>query len=147
VTRRPAPAVFLLAAHEFIRRQKLDKAQLRYLRAARRPARFSPAGAAAFQRTIMAEQKTEKWRETITQGFEDSEHLDEETIIITGLLMFDAIRNSCPQVDVDDVIGEVARAICLSLGLKRLLDQGRIEKYRGADGRIRYREIRFAPSL
>ena len=79
------------------------------------------------------------WREAIQDAFEHAQELDEQSTIITGLLLFDAIRNSYPQAEVDDVIAELPEALCVSLRLKRLLDQGLVLKFLGPDGSIRYK--------
>jgi hypothetical protein len=79
------------------------------------------------------------WRDAIDNAFENADHLDEQSTIITGLLLFDAIRNTYPQLGVDEVIAHLSEALLCSIKLKKLLDSGLVTKFVGSDGLIRYK--------
>jgi hypothetical protein len=79
----------------------------------------------------------DKWQEAIANIFE-REFLDETEIIMTGLLIYEATRHSYPHLDTEDVIRAVASHLWVALNLRSLVDQGKLKKFRGADGQIHF---------
>ena len=62
-------------------------------------------------------------------------------IIMTGLVAFNAICNSYPQVEIDDVIAAVASHVWVALNVRKLVEQGQLEEYKGPDGKTNYRTV------
>jgi hypothetical protein len=90
--------------------------------------------------------ETNRWRNTISEAFENlDDQLDQENIVITSLVIFDAVRNSYPNLPSDDLIQEVSAHISTALGIAKLLDEGRIEKFKDQDGLTRYKPRNMNP--
>jgi hypothetical protein len=83
----------------------------------------------------------EQWREAIADILEDAEFREDVDIIMTGLVAFNAICNSYPQVEIDDVIAAVASHVWVALNVRKLVEQGQLEEYKGPDGKTNYRRV------
>lgn len=69
------------------------------------------------------------------QPFED----DEVAWISLGMIFYEAIRNSYPHIEAQEVAVEAAQNVAINRGICTLLLQGRIERTLRADGKYVYR--------
>jgi hypothetical protein len=79
-----------------------------------------------------------RWKDALDGMFEKPMN-DELAWMCFGMIVFEGIRNSYPEVDATEVAIEVARHISFHEKICALINQGRLECARHADGKYVYR--------
>ena len=59
--------------------------------------------------------------------------------IATGMILYEAVRNSYPEAEATDVAGIVAQHVQTAIQLGQLVSKGLAERFTGPKGEIRYR--------